>query len=513
MFSRCSSLVTVDLSSFDTSNVVRMSGMFSSCRSLVSLNLSNFNTSNVVDMQGMFFQCNGPISINLSNFDTSKVTSYRRMFQLSKILVLDLTGFYFENLEFDNINRYYYTFLNTSIKFLSIKDVKYKEPLIKYINNLENKTDMYLCLNDANLMAKIDKSITICCEFDINTQTCDSSNYFSLYYGNSVSYDTGFENDNRKEIAFLGCGGQMKRAFESISIGANENLDVKFAYPVDNLNNFFDNDEKMNTLVSLDFSKFDSSKITSVENVFNGLTSLRYIDLSGFGSSFLTSMKGLFKGLNLLETVNLSNMKISKVTSIESMFENCALLTSIDLSDLDTISLINMDKLFSGCSKLKVIDFSNLNLQNVVSSSNMFNGLPTNFEYIILTNAKLSDVLFTEIKAEINNKYYYLDCSTEEIIQNGDYKCCETNGERNCFQCSGNKIIFYDKISFLSSKEQISCGNTDITKFYLKEEGTKKFYRKCENAMTKCDECSSETQCTKCQTNYESKEIIIMHVS
>ena len=255
----------------------------------------------------------------------------------------------------------------------------------------------------------------------------------------------------------------------------------------------------------MDFSKFDSSKITSVENVFNGLTSLRYIDLSGFGSSFLTSMKGLFKGLNLLETVNLSNMKISKVTSIESMFENCALLTSIDLSDLDMVSLINMDKLFSGCSKLKFIDFSNLNLQNVISSSNMFNGLPTNFEYIILTNAKLSDVLFTEIKAEINNKYYYLDCSTEEIIQNGDYKCCETNGERNCFQCSGNKIIFYDKISFLSSKEQISCGNTDITKFYLKEEGTKKFYRKCENAMTKCDECSSETQCTKCQTNYAVK--------
>ena len=218
MFSSCGSLVSLDLSSFDTSNVVRMSGMFSYCRSLVSLNLSNFNTSNVVNMQEMFSGCKGLISLNLSNFDTSKVTSYRRMFQLSKILVLDLTGFYFENLELDNIDRYYYTFVNTSIKFLRIKDVKYKEPLIKYINNLENKTDMYLCLNDANLMAKIDKSITICCEFDIYTQTCDSSNYFSLYYGNSVSYDTGFENDNRKEIAFLGCGGQMKRAFESISI-------------------------------------------------------------------------------------------------------------------------------------------------------------------------------------------------------------------------------------------------------------------------------------------------------
>ena len=261
----------------------------------------------------------------------------------------------------------------------------------------------------------------------------------------------------------------------------------------------------MNTLVSLYFSKFDSSKITSVENVFNGLTSLKYIDLSGFRSSLLTSMKGLFKDLNLLESINLSNMKISKVTSIESMFENCVLLTSIDLSYLDTTSLINMDKLFSGCSALKVIDFSNLNLENVNSASNIFYGLPTNFEYINLTNAKLSDALFSEIKSEINDKYYYLDCSTTEIIQNGDYKCCCTNGERNFFQCSDNKIIFYDRISFLSSKEQISCGNIDITKFYLKGEGTKKYYRKCENAMTYCNECSSADHCTKCKTNYAIK--------
>ena len=77
--------------------------------------------------------------------------------------------------------------------------------------------------------------------------------------------------------------------------------------------------------------------------------------------------------------------------------------------------------------------------------------------------------------------------------------------EKECFQCSDNKIIFYDKISFLSSKEQISCGNIDITKFYLKEEGTKKYYRKCENAMTYCDECSSSDHCTKCKTNYAFK--------
>ena len=53
-------------------------------------------------------------------------------------------------------------------------------------------------------------------------------------------------------------------------------------------------------------------------------------------------MKGLFKDLNSLESIKLNNIKTSKVTSIESMFENCASLTSIDLTDLDTTPLINM---------------------------------------------------------------------------------------------------------------------------------------------------------------------------
>ena len=440
MFATCTELTSLDLSSFNTSNVVYMSSMFDWCYKLTSFDLSSFNTSNVVSMSYMFKRLNGSISLNLSNFNTSKVTHLNSMFEASKFLVLDLSGFNFENVVYDSVNKdFFFIFTNSYLKFLSIKDIKINETkvkgkesidIIEQINSIKNKTSMYLCLNDAKIMSQIDKNITICCEFDKNTQTCDSSNYFSLYYTNNVLYASGFENDNRKEIAFLKYGNQMKRAFESISIESNKNLDVKFAYPIDSLNNFFYNDVNKNTLVSLDFSKFDSSKITSVENVFNGLTSLKYIDLSGFGSHFLKSMKGLFKDLKSLESINLSNMKISKVTSIESMFENCVLLTSIDLSHLDTTSLIKIDKLFCGCSALKVIDFSNLNLENVNSASNIFYGLPTNFEYINLTNAKLSDALFSEIKSEINDKYYYLDCYTTEIIQNGDYKCCNTNGER-----------------------------------------------------------------------------------
>ena len=59
---------------------------------------------------------------------------------------------------------------------------------------------------------------------------------------------------------------QMKRTFGSISIGPNKKLDAMFSYPIDSLKNIFDNDDNMITLISLDFSEFDWSKITSTDN-------------------------------------------------------------------------------------------------------------------------------------------------------------------------------------------------------------------------------------------------------
>ena len=54
MFSKCSSLINLNLSNFNTNNVTNMSYMFFNCSSLTSLNLSNFNINNVNDMWYMF---------------------------------------------------------------------------------------------------------------------------------------------------------------------------------------------------------------------------------------------------------------------------------------------------------------------------------------------------------------------------------------------------------------------------------------------------------------------------
>ena len=80
MFYGCSSLQSINLSSFNTTNVEDMSCMFYGCSSLKSINLSSFNTTNVNDMFGMFWACSSLQSIDLSSFNTIKVKNMERMF-------------------------------------------------------------------------------------------------------------------------------------------------------------------------------------------------------------------------------------------------------------------------------------------------------------------------------------------------------------------------------------------------------------------------------------------------
>ena len=57
MFSTCSLLTSLDLSSLNTANVTNVGWMFNSCNALETLDLTGFNTTNVEVWQGMFYQC------------------------------------------------------------------------------------------------------------------------------------------------------------------------------------------------------------------------------------------------------------------------------------------------------------------------------------------------------------------------------------------------------------------------------------------------------------------------
>ena len=98
MFCDCSSLTNLNLSNFNTQNVINMSHMFYKCSSLTNLNLSNFNTQNVIDMSNMFYKCSSLTNLTLSNFNTQNVTDMSGMFcDCSSLTNLNLSNFNTQN--------------------------------------------------------------------------------------------------------------------------------------------------------------------------------------------------------------------------------------------------------------------------------------------------------------------------------------------------------------------------------------------------------------------------------
>ena len=49
-----------------------MNNMFNGCKSLKELNISKFNTNNVINMKSMFEYCNSLKKLDISNFNAKK---------------------------------------------------------------------------------------------------------------------------------------------------------------------------------------------------------------------------------------------------------------------------------------------------------------------------------------------------------------------------------------------------------------------------------------------------------
>ncbi len=96
LFTTCSYLTNLNISEFDTSNVTDMSSMFYYCVRLQNLDLSHFDTSHVTSMRCMFYYLyyqRDSGSLNITSFDTSNVRDMWGMFQNCNCGNLDLSSF------------------------------------------------------------------------------------------------------------------------------------------------------------------------------------------------------------------------------------------------------------------------------------------------------------------------------------------------------------------------------------------------------------------------------------
>ena len=76
MFSDCSSLTRINVTNFDTQNILNMGNIFSQCVSFhlkIEPDVYYLNTSNVINMKSKFKGCSSINSLYIEAFDISDV--------------------------------------------------------------------------------------------------------------------------------------------------------------------------------------------------------------------------------------------------------------------------------------------------------------------------------------------------------------------------------------------------------------------------------------------------------
>ena len=329
MFYGCTKLQNLDLSSFNTSNVINMEAMFCNCSNLTSVDVSSFDTSNVTNMEAMFYNCSNLTSLDLSGFNTSKVIRMLNMFNnCTKLQNLDISGF-----NTSNVITMVQMFWNCS-NLTSLDVSSFNTSKVTVMSAMFNGCSSLTTLNLNN--------------FDTNKVTSMSA----MFEGCSSLSSLNLDNWNLSSIANTSNLGGM------FSGTATLNLSTK------------------NWIIPVNFSD------AFYRNC--GGSSIKTIDVTGWDLSVTKNLTGLFGGgYSLQQIIGLDTWDTSNVENMLTMFQNCSSLTSVDVSSFDTSNVTNMEAMFYNCSNLTSLDLSDFDTSNVSSMGSMFWGT-TNLNTLIL---------------------------------------------------------------------------------------------------------------------------------
>ena len=128
----------------------------------------------------------------------------------------------------------------------------------------------------------------------------------------------------------------------------------------------------MENLTSLDLSPLDTSNVTNMAGMFIGLRSLTSLDISPLDTTKVNKMHGMFMSLTSLTSLDISSLDTSNVTDMSGMFMYLTSLTSLDVSSLDTSKVTNMNQMFFESDNLKTIYLGSIDVSNVTKMDFMF---------------------------------------------------------------------------------------------------------------------------------------------
>ena len=264
-------------------------------------------------------------------------------------------------------------------------------------------------------------------------------------------------------------------------------------------------------ITKIDFSHFDSSKVSSMSSAFIGCISLKEINFDNFDTSKITIMSHLFQNCKSLTSLNLSSFDTSKVINMTYMFYNCQILKSLDLSNFDTSNVKEMRRMFRDCRSLQSLDLSNFNTTQTQNMQEMFYECES-LTSINLCNFDISNVIYIQSM--------FLGCKDLEYINlKNAYENKELNFTKIFEDIPENIVICLNETSAPNLTSLIKnkiCYNIDCSNDWIKSK--KNFVNETEKCNYSCidiytnyiyendNKCYISCLCKSCNTNFYPKE-------
>lgn len=363
MFRGCESLTELDLSSSNAEKVTNMMEMFSDCNALSILNLSGFKTGALTDMHSLFNNCHSLKNLDLSGFNTEKVTNMQYLFtSCCSLESLDLSGFNTENVT--NMTAMFFNCSSLRSLDLSSFNTRKVTQMLRMFDGCTNLESIDLSSFDTENMKYMTAMFSSCRKLE----TLDLSSFATP---SMISMACAFENcENLKKI-------YVTSAFTTDKV--NQGYSV-FDGCV-NLPNF--NPAKTSvemahtgaggylTPATASWVRWDAPTGTlsfhrsGTNPVGDNILDLGYGNYPNWDTHAAEIKKVVFK----------AGFRDETHTTCSNWFNGCTNLTSIEgIENLNTSNVKNMSEMFALCSNLETLDLSRFNTEKVEKMSKMFYG-------------------------------------------------------------------------------------------------------------------------------------------
>lgn len=361
MFRGCVSLTELDLSGSNAEKVKKMGSMFYGCVALSNLNLSGFKTGSLTEMRYLFSSCQSLESLDLSGFNTENVTSMESMFsQCSSLRSLDLSSF--NTSKVIGMNLMFFNCTNLESIDLSSFDT---ENLQKMANMFYSCTKLdtldlssFATPNMTSMLSAFQNCKNLKTIYVTSAFTTDKVTEGSYAFAGCVNLPNFNPDKTGVEMAHTGEGGYLTAATASW---------VRWDAPTGTLS-FHHGATKpegvnilaLGTGTSPDWGTY-AAEIKKV--VFK----------AGFRDETHWTCSKWFSGCtNLTSIEGIENLNTSNVENMSGMFALCSNLETLDLSHFNTERVTTMAQMFYGCTKLHDLNISSFNTEKVTSMNQMF---------------------------------------------------------------------------------------------------------------------------------------------